>query len=168
MTANLTGTAALVTGASSGIGAATARRLAEHGAAVALVARRRDRLEALAAQIDQAGGTAPVVEADITDRTQAEAAVQQTVERFGRLDTLVNNAGLMLLGPVVGADAQEWDRMIALNVRACSPPPAPPSHTCCGPPNRARAGSPTSSTSARSPAASPGTATASIASPSSA
>jgi NADP-dependent 3-hydroxy acid dehydrogenase YdfG len=117
MTANLTDTAALVTGASSGIGAATARQLAEHGACVALVARRRDRLEALAAEIDKAGGTALVVEADITDRTQAEAAVQQTVERFGRLDTLVNNAGLMLLGPVVGADAQEWDRMIAINVQ---------------------------------------------------
>jgi NADP-dependent 3-hydroxy acid dehydrogenase YdfG len=117
MTANLTGTAALVTGASSGIGAATARQLADHGASVALVARRRDRLEALAAEIDQAGGTALVVEADITDRTQAEAAVQQTVERFGRLDTLVNNAGLMLLVPVVGADAQVWDRMIAINVQ---------------------------------------------------
>jgi NADP-dependent 3-hydroxy acid dehydrogenase YdfG len=99
MTANLTGTVALITGASSGIGAATARQLADHGAAVVLVARRRDRLEALAAEIDQAGGTALVVDADITDRTQAEAAVQQTVDRFGRLDTLVNNAGLMLLGP---------------------------------------------------------------------
>ena len=167
MTAKLTGTAALVTGASSGIGAATARQLAEHGAAVALVARRRDRLEALAAEIDQAGGTALVVEADITDRTQAEAAVQQTVERFGGFDTLVN-AGLMLLGPVVGADPQEWDRMLAINIQACSPPPAPPSHTCSRPPRRARAGSPTSSTSARSPAASPGTATACTASPSSA
>ena len=99
MTAKLTDTAALVTGASSGIGAATARRLADHGASVALVARRRDRLEALAAEIDQAGGAALVVDADITDRTQAEAAVQQTVERFGGLDTLVNNAGLMLLAP---------------------------------------------------------------------
>jgi NADP-dependent 3-hydroxy acid dehydrogenase YdfG len=116
MEGKLTGTAALVTGASSGIGAVTARQLGDHGASVALVARRRDRLEALAADIDKAGGTALVVEADITDRNQAEAGVQQTVERFGRLDTLVNNAGLMLLGPVVGADALEWDRMIATNI----------------------------------------------------
>ena len=117
MGSKLAGTTALVTGASSGIGASTARRLAEDGASVALVARRRDRLEALAAEIDQAGGTALVVEADITDRTQAEAAVQQAVERFGRLDILVNNAGVMLLGPVDGGDAQEWDRMIAINIQ---------------------------------------------------
>jgi hypothetical protein len=118
MTSMLTGTAALVTGASSGIGAATATLLAEHGASVALAARRRDRLEAVAAEIEKAGGSALVVEADITDRTQAEAAVQQTVQRFGRLDTLVNNAGLMLLGPVVGADPEDWDRMIALHEAA--------------------------------------------------
>ena len=117
MTPPLAGTAALVTGASSGIGAATARRLAGEGASVALVARRRDRLEALATEIGEAGGTALVVEADITDRTQAEAAVQQAVERLGRLDILVNNAGLMLLGPIVGADATEWDRMIAINLQ---------------------------------------------------
>jgi NADP-dependent 3-hydroxy acid dehydrogenase YdfG len=107
MEAKLAGTAVPVTGASSGIGAATARRLAGHGAAVALVARRRDRLEALAAEIGKAGGTALAVEADITDRGQAEAAVQQVAGRFGRLDTLVDNAGLMLLGPLVGADPQE-------------------------------------------------------------
>ena len=115
MTQKLSGTTALVTGASSGIGAATALRLAEDGASVALVARRKDRLEDLAAKIQQAGGTAMVVEADLTRRSQAESAVEQTVERFGRLDILVNNAGLMLLGPVVGADPDEWDRMIAVN-----------------------------------------------------
>ncbi|GEA87328.1 SDR family NAD(P)-dependent oxidoreductase [Cellulomonas cellasea] len=117
MTPKLTGTVALVTGASSGIGEATARRLAEDGAAVALVARRRDRLEALAATIQQTGGTALVVRADISDRAQAEAAVQQTVEQLGRLDVLVNNAGLMLLGPVAGADPDQWDRMIAINTQ---------------------------------------------------
>jgi NADP-dependent 3-hydroxy acid dehydrogenase YdfG len=117
MPSKLTATVALVTGASSGIGAATARRLAEDGACVALVARRKDRLDDVAAEIEKAGGTALVVEANITDRTQAEAAVQQAVEHFGRLDTLVNNAGLMLLGPVVGADVDERERMLAVNVR---------------------------------------------------
>ena len=117
MTSKLIGTVALVTGASSGIGEATARRLAEDGAAVALVARRRDRLETLTAEIEHAGGTALAVAADITDRRQAEAALRLTVERFGRLDILVNNAGLMLLGPVVGADPAEWDRMIAINAQ---------------------------------------------------
>ena len=89
----LADTAVLVTGASSGIGAAAARRLAQDGAAVALMARRRDRLQALAASIENAGGTALAIEADITDRTQAEAAVQQAAGQFGRLDILVNNAG---------------------------------------------------------------------------
>lgn len=115
MTSQLSGTVALVTGTSSGIGHATARALAARGASVALVARRHDRLEALATQIEAAGGTAFVVAADITDRSQAEAAVQAIVERFGRLDILINNAGLMLLGPVVGADPDEWDQMIAIN-----------------------------------------------------
>lgn len=127
MASKLTGTVALVTGASSGIGEATARQLAEHGASVALVAHRKDRLGGLAAEIEKVGGTALVVDADITDRIQAEAAVEQTVEYFGRLDTLVNNAGVMLLGPVVGADAEEWERMIAVNVQGllhhpCRPP----------------------------------------------
>ena len=117
MTPKLTGTVALVTGASSGIGAATARQLAGLGASVALVARRRDRLEALATEIGKADGTALAIEADITDRAQAQAAVDQSVERFGQLDILVNNAGLMLLGPVVGADPEEWARMIAINVQ---------------------------------------------------
>jgi len=161
MTSKLTGTVALVTGASSGIGAATARLLAEHGAAVALVARRKDRLDDLAADIGSAGGTALVVAADITDRPEAQAAVAQTVAQFGRLDILVNNAGLMLLGPVVGADPDEWDRMIAVNnqsllytTHAALPHLLQAART-------APAGSPTSSTSARSPAGSPGGTTAS-------
>lgn len=112
----LAGTVAVVTGASSGIGAATARRLAARGASVALVARRRDRLVDLAAEIDEAGGTALVVDADITDRSQATEAIVRTVDRFGRLDILVNNAGLMLLGPVRDADVSEWERMLAVNV----------------------------------------------------
>jgi NADP-dependent 3-hydroxy acid dehydrogenase YdfG len=117
MASRLADTVAIVTGASSGIGAATARRLAEEGASVALVARRRDRLADLAGEIAQADGRALVVEADITDRAQAEFAVRKTIEHFGRLDVLVNNAGLMLLGPVVGADTAEWERMIATNLQ---------------------------------------------------
>jgi NADP-dependent 3-hydroxy acid dehydrogenase YdfG len=112
----LDGTVALVTGASSGIGAATAAALAAQGAAVALAARRRDRLEALAAGIRSQGGTAVVLECDITDEQQALDAVQRTVAELGRLDTLINNAGVMLLGPVVGAPLEEWQQMVELNV----------------------------------------------------
>ena len=101
MTAPLTDTVALITGSSSGIGAATARRLAAEGAAVALVARRRDRLEELAATISGEGGTVLVVEADVTSEQQAVAAVERTVAELGRLDTLVSNAGVMLLGPAL-------------------------------------------------------------------
>jgi NADP-dependent 3-hydroxy acid dehydrogenase YdfG len=115
MTKRLDGTVALVTGASSGIGEATAATLAEEGAAVALVARRKDRLEALAERI---GGDAPtlVIEADITDLDQAQRAVATTVGELGRLDTLVNNAGVMLLGPIVDAPVEEWQRMVNLNL----------------------------------------------------
>ena len=112
----LDGTVALVTGASSGIGDATARELASHGAAVALVARRKERLDALAAELRDAGSTALVIEADVGKREQAEAAVRQTVDELGRLDTLINNAGVMLLGPVEGAPVEEWDRMVEVNV----------------------------------------------------
>jgi NADP-dependent 3-hydroxy acid dehydrogenase YdfG len=115
MNPKLTGTVAIVTGASSGIGEATARSLAEHGATVAVVARRKDRLDSLVTAIESAGGTALAVAADITDRTQAERAVATVVDRFGRLDILINNAGLMLLGPILGADVDEWERMIAVN-----------------------------------------------------
>jgi len=113
MTERLDGTVALVTGASSGIGEATAVALAEAGASVALVARRRDRLEALAGRI---GGDVLVVGADVTDEDQARAMVARTVEHFGRLDTLVNNAGVMLLGPIVDAPVEEWRRMVELNL----------------------------------------------------
>ncbi|WP_433053187.1 SDR family NAD(P)-dependent oxidoreductase [Dactylosporangium sp. CS-033363] len=112
----LDGTVALITGASSGIGEAAAEALAERGAAVALAARRGDRLNELAKRIEAGGGQALVIEADITDREQAEGVVQKTVEELGRLDTLVNNAGMMLLGPVVGAPVEEWERMVSINV----------------------------------------------------
>jgi NADP-dependent 3-hydroxy acid dehydrogenase YdfG len=117
MNMRLTGTVAIVTGASSGIGAATARQLARDGASVAVLARRKDRLDVLVAEIESSGGTALAIQSDISDRMQAEAAVQTVIDQFGRLDILINNAGLMLLGPIVGADVDEWERMLAINVR---------------------------------------------------
>jgi NADP-dependent 3-hydroxy acid dehydrogenase YdfG len=119
MTSNaqeLTGTVALVTGASSGIGEATALELGGRGAAVAIAARRIDRLQQLASRIADAGGRALPVEADITDPEQAQAAVRRTVDELGRLDTLVNNAGVMLLGPALDAPLQEWEQMVAINL----------------------------------------------------
>jgi NADP-dependent 3-hydroxy acid dehydrogenase YdfG len=110
-------TVALVTGASSGIGAATARRLASEGAAVALVARRQDRLEELAGEIERDGGTALVLQSDVSDQRQAIDAVERTVAQLGRLDTVVNNAGVMLLGPALASSTADWDRMVALNLQ---------------------------------------------------
>ncbi|MFD8220950.1 SDR family NAD(P)-dependent oxidoreductase [Streptomyces sp. NPDC059697] len=116
MNRRLEGTVALVTGASSGIGHATASELAREGASVALVGRREDRLADLAAEITGAGGKALVVAADITTAQAAAEAVERTVEGLGRLDTLVNNAGLMLLGPAPSADLNDWRRMIDINL----------------------------------------------------
>jgi len=116
MAGTLEGTVALVTGASSGIGEVTALALAEQGAAVALAARRVDRLDARAERIRQQGGTALVLEADVTDEGQAREAVERTASELGRLDILINNAGVMLLGPAVGAPLEEWQRMVRVNV----------------------------------------------------
>jgi NADP-dependent 3-hydroxy acid dehydrogenase YdfG len=113
MTDSLKDTVALVTGASSGIGEATALKLASAGAKVALVARRADRLNDLAERI---GDGALVIEADVGDQSAAAAAVQRTVDELGRLDTLINNAGVMLLGPVQDAPLEEWETMLAVNV----------------------------------------------------
>jgi NADP-dependent 3-hydroxy acid dehydrogenase YdfG len=117
MTKALEGTVALVTGASSGIGEATARSLAAQGAKIAVAARRLERLERLAAEIGGHGHTALAIQSDITDQAQAIAAVDRTVEELGRLDIVVNNAGVMLLGPIEDAPTEEWDRMIDLNLK---------------------------------------------------
>jgi NADP-dependent 3-hydroxy acid dehydrogenase YdfG len=116
MAQRLDDTVALITGASSGIGEATALELAAHGAQVALVARRRERLDDLAARISADGGKALVVEADVTDEAAARGAVERTVQELGRLDTVVANAGVMLLGPIENAPVDEWQRMIEVNV----------------------------------------------------
>jgi NADP-dependent 3-hydroxy acid dehydrogenase YdfG len=111
----LTGTVALVTGASSGIGEGTALTLAALGARVTVVARRADRLDALVEKITSSGGHALAVRADITDEEQAHSVVARAVEAYGRLDTVVANAGVMILGPITGADTTDWRRMIELN-----------------------------------------------------
>jgi len=118
MANRLDGTVALVTGASSGIGEATARALAAEGAKVALAARRLERLERLASEIAGDGQTALAIEADIADPEKAVEAVGRTVTELGRLDILVNNAGQMLLGPIEDAPTEEWHRMIDLNLKA--------------------------------------------------
>ncbi len=113
----LDGTVALVTGASSGIGEATARALAAQGAKVALAARRLERLERLAAELGGEGHAALAIQSDIADQGQAIATVDRTVDELGRLDIVVNNAGVMLLGPIENAPTEEWDRMIDLNLK---------------------------------------------------
>ena len=112
----LEGRVAAITGASSGIGEASALALADAGAAVALGARRLDRIEALAERIGSDGGRAIAFELDVTDEQAANAFVAAAHERLGGLDVLVNNAGVMLLGPVADADTDQWRRMVEVNL----------------------------------------------------
>lgn len=107
----------LVTGASSGIGEATARLLAESGSTVLLGARRTDRLEGIVADIRAAGGTAEARPLDVTSREDMEAFVEYAVARFGRVDVIINNAGIMPLSPLAALKVEEWDRMIDVNFR---------------------------------------------------
>jgi clavulanate-9-aldehyde reducatase len=116
MDIDLTGRVIAITGASSGIGEATALACAEAGASVALAARRADRIEALAAKIEQAGGRALALPTDVGEEEQARAFVERAHAELGRLDALVNNAGVMLLGPIDGAPTEEWRRMIHVNL----------------------------------------------------
>ncbi|MFL5780350.1 MAG: SDR family oxidoreductase [Thermoleophilaceae bacterium] len=105
-----------ITGASSGIGEATALALAREGAAVALGARRTDRIEELARRIEEGGGRAAAIAVDVTDEEQAHAFVREAHAQLGGLDALVNNAGVMLLGPIEGADTAQWRQMVDVNV----------------------------------------------------
>ncbi len=116
MTIDLSSKVVAVTGASSGIGEATALACAQAGAAVALAARRADRIEALAKRIADAGGRAIAIPTDVGDESQARVFVERTHAELGRLDVLVNNAGVMLLGPIENAPTEEWRRMIEANV----------------------------------------------------
>src|SRR2546421_4254315 len=118
MAKKLAGKVALVTGASSGIGEATAIALAEEGARVAALARRSDRLEKVVKRIKDAGGEALPIIADVTNEVQLREAIRLVKETFGRIDILVNNAGVMLLGKIEGADTGEWRQMLDINVLA--------------------------------------------------
>lgn len=112
----LDGQVALVTGASSGIGEATAELLADEGASIVLAARRSEDLNALADRIETAGGDALPVETDVTDEDQIRELIDTVEEEYGRLDVLINNAGVMLLSPIESADTDDWEQMLDVNV----------------------------------------------------
>jgi len=116
MDVDLSGQVVAITGASSGIGEAAALAAARAGAAVALAARRADRIEALAQRIGQDGGRALAMPADVGEEDQARAFIERAHDELGRLDVLVNNAGVMLLGPIENAPTEEWRRMVHVNV----------------------------------------------------
>src|SRR3954452_10911727 len=113
---DLSGRTIAITGASSGIGEATALACAQAGAAVALAARREDRLADLVSRIEDEGGRAVSLPTDVSDERQARAFVEHAYEQLGGLDGLVNNAGVMLLGPIVNAPTDEWRTMIDVNL----------------------------------------------------
>ena len=117
MTDSLKDKVAIITGASSGIGEATARRLAESGARVVLAARRVERLEALAADIEHHQGTALVAPTDVTDERSVQRLARRALDAFGRIDILINNAGIMPLSPISKLKVAEWDRMIDVNIK---------------------------------------------------
>jgi NADP-dependent 3-hydroxy acid dehydrogenase YdfG len=111
------GKVVVITGASSGLGEATARHLAGRGAKVLLGARRTDRLAAIVADIERSGGEAAAKATDVTKRADVEALVQAALQKFGRLDVMVNNAGLMATSPVAKLLVEEWERMVDINIK---------------------------------------------------
>lgn len=114
---NIQGKVVVITGASSGFGAVTARYLAEHGAKVALGARRLDRLEEIAADIRAKGGEAVVAKTDVTKHAEVQNLVDTALSAFGRVDVMINNAGLMAIAPLDADKVEEWDAMIDINVK---------------------------------------------------
>ncbi|CAI1088437.1 SDR family oxidoreductase [Serratia quinivorans] len=114
---NISGKVVVITGASSGLGEATARHLAAKGAWLVLAARRKERLDTLASEIVTAGGKALALQVDVTQRSDVEQMVARTVEHFGRIDVLVSNAGLMSIAPISATKVDEWERMIDINVK---------------------------------------------------
>jgi NADP-dependent 3-hydroxy acid dehydrogenase YdfG len=114
---NIEGKVVVITGASSGLGEAAARLLAEKGAKLVLGARRKERIDALVQEIAASGGSAEAVATDVTARVDVEALVGTAVERFGRVDVMINNAGVMLVSPVERLKVEDWDRMIDVNIK---------------------------------------------------
>lgn len=117
MTDNITGKTIVITGASSGMGAAAARHLAEQGASVVLGARRIDRIQALVAEITDAGGKAIAVATDVTKRDDLQRLIDAAIDTYGRIDVLINNAGVMPLSPLERVKVDEWDQMIDVNLK---------------------------------------------------
>jgi NADP-dependent 3-hydroxy acid dehydrogenase YdfG len=117
MNENISGKVVVVTGASSGLGEATARLLSKQGAIVVLGARRVDRIDALASELTEAGGKAISVATDVTNREQVKRLVDMAVHSFGRIDVMLNNAGVMPLAPLERFKTDEWDQMIDVNLK---------------------------------------------------
>jgi len=117
MSENIKGKVVVITGASSGLGEATARLLAEKGATVVLAARRTERIESLAEELKNKGGDALAVPTDVTDRQQVKQLVDKTVQTCGRIDVMLNNAGLMPLAPLEELKIDEWEQMVDVNLK---------------------------------------------------
>lgn len=117
MSSNIQGKVVVITGASSGLGEATARLLSEQGALVVLGARRVDRLKSLADELTSNGGKALAISTDVTDRDQVKKLVDAAVQTHGRIDVLINNAGLMPQAPLERLKVDEWNRTIDVNVK---------------------------------------------------
>ena len=117
MGTNIEGKVVVITGASSGLGESTARHLAKLGARVVLGARRKDRLDAIVKDIQAAGGEALAVTVDVTKRTEVEGLVKKAVDTYGRIDVMMNNAGVMAIAPLTALKVEEWERMVDINIK---------------------------------------------------
>lgn len=117
MSTNIEGKVVVITGASSGLGESTARHLARLGARVVLGARRKDRLDAIVKDIQAAGGEALAVTVDVTKRAEVEGLVKKAVDTYGRIDVMMNNAGIMAIAPLTALKVEEWERMVDINIK---------------------------------------------------
>ena len=117
MGTNIEGKVVVITGASSGLGESTARHLAKLGATVVLGARRKDRLDAIVKDIQAAGGEALAVAVDVTKRSEVEGLVKKAIDTYGRIDVMVNNAGIMAIAPLAALKVEEWERMVEINIK---------------------------------------------------